>query len=394
MLYLFLFMCYIIYGDNMIVTGIIVEYNPFHNGHIKHIQLARKKTGCDVLVAVMSGNFVQRGEPAIFDKWSRTMAALAHNVDIIIELPFPLVNQNASVFAKAAIDILSLAKCDYVVFGSELNDLEALKDFAGVNINVDHLKEKMSDGTSYPKAYSLLSREFYSNDILGLAYLKALKNTTIKPVLIKRDNSSDELENFMQIESATKTRLNIKNNLNVTSTTPMFDFAKRENAVFMEDFYPILKTHLLTHSPQDLKLNALFAEGIENNLIKQAKTSYNYDDFVKKAISRRYTKARIQRTLTAMLTQIKQAEIDSLPKINQLRILGFNEVGQNYINHLKKQKVNVVTRFNKLNETYREIELKSTAAYISFLKPDLQKYLWDKEFSGPIIYRDKKFINQ
>ncbi len=387
-------MCYIIYGDNMIVTGIIVEYNPFHNGHIKHIELARKKTNCDVLIAVMSGNFVQRGEPAIFDKWSRTMAALTHNVDLIIELPFPLVNQNASVFAQAAIDILNLAKCDYVVFGSELNDLQALQEFASVSINVDHLKEKMSDGTSYPKAYSLLSREFYSNDILGIAYLKALKSSKIKPLLIKRDNSSADLKNNMEIESATTTRLNIKNNLNVNTTTPILQFAKKENAVFMEDFYPLLKTHLLTHNPNDLKLNALFAEGIENNLIKQAKTSYNYNDFVKKAISRRYTKARIQRTLIAMLTQIKQTELDSLPTISQLRILGFNEIGQSYINNLKRQKVNVVTRFNRLNETYREIELKSTAAYISFLKPDLQKYLWDKEFSGPIIYRNKKFINK
>ena len=377
----------------MIVTGIVVEYNPFHNGHIKHIKLAREKTQCDILVAVMSGNFVQRGEPAIFDKWSRTKAALEHEVDIIFELPFPYVNQNASVFAKAAVDILSLAKCDYIVFGSEVNDLDTLHEFANVSINVDHLKEKMSDGSSYPKAYSLLSREFYPNDILGIAYLKALKETNIKPVIIKRDNESDMLDKTLEIESATKTRSLIKAGIDVSHITPMLNYVDIKNAVYMEDFFSIIKTHLLTHSPDTLKLNALFAEGIENNLKKQASIFYNYTDFLDASISRRYTRARIQRTLTSMLTQLKQVDLDNLPPINQLKVLGFNEVGQNYIRYLNKQKVSVVSKFNKLNKTMRDLELKAAATYITFLSTNFQKYLWDKEFQGPIIYKNNKFIN-
>lgn len=373
----------------MIVTGIVVEYNPFHNGHIKHIKLAREKTNCDVLVAVMSGNFVQRGEPAIFDKWTRVKAALANEVDLIIELPHPFVNQSASVFAKAAIDILALAKCDYVVFGSEINDVEALKEFATVNISVDHLKEKMQDGTSYPKAYSLLSREFFPNDILGIAYLKALQDYDIKPIIIKRDNDSKDLD----IESATVTRSMIKNDKDVDNITPIFKYAKADNALFVEDLFPLIKTYLLSHSPDDLKVNALFAEGIENNLIKQAKTHYHYSDFISGAVSRRYTKSRIQRTLVAMLTQIKQKKIDNLPPLNQIRVLGFNDIGQDYIRHLKDNKVRVITKFNKLNKTFRDLELKSTGVYIAFLKPELQEYLWDKEFSGPIIYKDNKFYN-
>ena len=378
----------------MVVTGIVVEYNPFHNGHIKHIKLAREKTNCDVLVAVMSGNFVQRGEPAIFDKWARTKAALKNEVDLVIELPFPYVNQNASVFAKAAVDILNLAKCDFIVFGSEINDLEILKDFASVNINVDHLKEKMSEGDSYPKAYSLLSREFYSNDILGVAYLKALKDYSIKPIIIKRDNSSYDLDNNIQIESATNTRNKIKNNINVEKITPIFDFAKRENAIFINDYFPLFKSYLLSQNPDYLKTMALFAEGIENNLIKQATIHYNFEDFISSAISRRYTKSRIQRTLISMLTNLTQKEIDELPKMNQLKVLGFNRVGQAYIRTLKKEKINVVTRFNQYNKIYRDIELKSTAIYITFLDPKMQKYLWDREFKGPIIYRNNKFYNE
>ena len=377
----------------MIVTGIVVEYNPFHNGHIKHIKLAKEKTNCDVLIAVMSGNFVQRGEPAIFDKWSRVKAALAHEVDLIIELPFAYVNQNASVFAKAAVEILSLAKCDFIVFGSEVNDLQLLKEFSNININVDHLKEKMSDGKSYPKAYSLLSKEFYPNDILAIAYLKALKKTNIQPVIIKRDNSSEGLDENLSIASASKTRLLIKEGSDVNHLTPCFNYSKKENAVFMEDYFSLIKTQLLTQEPSHLKKFALFAEGIENNLRKQATNSYYYKDFLQKAISRRYTKARIQRTLTAMLCGLKQEGIDNLPKINQLKVLGFSENGQQYLKYLNDNKVNAVVKFKRLNKVYRDIELKSTAVYISNLSPSLQKTLWDKEFQGPIIYKENKFFN-
>lgn len=377
----------------MIATGIVVEYNPFHNGHIKHIKLAREKTNCDILIAVMSGNFVQRGEPAIFDKWTRTKAALSNDVDLIIELPFPYVNQNASVFAKAAVDILNMAKCDYIVFGSEINDLDTLKDFANININVDYLKEKMADGISYPKAYSLLSREFYPNDILGVAYLKALKNYPIKPIIVKRDNSSCDLNDNIQIESATVTRKMIKNNLDVDKITPIFEYAKRENATFIDEYFPLFKSYLLSQNPEHLKTMALFSEGIENNLIKQATTHYNYDDFISSSVSRRYTKSRIQRTLISMLTNLTQKEIDRLPEMNQLKILGFNEVGQAYIKELITSKTNVATKFNQYNKTYRDIELKSTAVYMVNLNPMMQKYLWDSEFKGPIIYRNNKFYN-
>lgn len=378
----------------MIVTGIIVEYNPFHNGHLKHIKLARQKTNCDVLVAVMSGNFVQRGEPAIFDKWTRTKTALANEVDLIIELPFPYVNQNASVFAQAAVDILNMAKCDYIVFGSELNDLETLNDYANININVDYLKEIMSDGTSYPKAYSLLSREFYPNDILAIAYLKALKNYKIKPIIIKRDNNNLPLNKKLEIESATNIRAKIKENKNVNTLSPIFNFAKIENALFADTLFPLYKTFLLSQNPSYLKTIALFAEGIENNLIKQASLHYTYQDFIQNSISKRYTKARIQRTLIAMACNLKQEELDNLPQMTQLKILGFNAIGQNYIKKLTQEKINVVTKFNQYTKVYRKIEIKSTAVYIAFLNSEMQEYLWNREFRGPIIYREKKFYNK
>ncbi len=370
----------------MIVTGIVVEYNPLHNGHIKHIKLAREKTNCDVLIAVMSGDFVQRGHPAIVDKYERVKAALLNEVDLIIEIPFVLVNQNASVFASSAIKLLELAKCDYVVFGSEINDIEVLKTFSEVNINVDNLKEVMQDGTSYPKAYGLLSKEFYPNDILAIAYLKALKNTNIKPLIIKRDNFFD---NKLEIKSATHIRQLIYENLDYKKYTPMHI----EKSVFIEDYFTLIKTILLTKNSNNLKQLALFAEGIENNLKKVASVTYNYNDFINQSISRRYTKARINRTLMFMLLDITQKEIDNLDDLSELKVLGFNESGQKYIRYLLDSKVKVITKFKYLNKTYRDFEMKACALYISTLSKDKQEYLWERQFKGPIIYKNNKFYN-
>lgn len=371
----------------MIVTGIIVEYNPLHNGHIKHIQYAREKTNCDVLIAVMSGNFVQRGEPAIVDKYKRTQAALLNEVDLVIELPFVTVNQNASVFAKSAVDLLKVAGCDFIVFGSEINDLEVLKTYADLNINIDNVKELMSDGTSYPKAYSILSQSFSANDILGVAYLKALKDSHIKPVIIQRNNEGNQL-----ITSATNVRKMVYNKEEqYKDYTVMNDIHKDPN--FLENLFPIIKTKLLTSSPEYLATLGLFAEGIENNLIKQVKTSYDFEDFMNKCISKRYTRARISRTLMFMLADIKQKDLDTLPPLNELKILGFNEKGQKYIRTLIDNDVKVVTKFKHLNPIYRDLELKGTAVYISMMTKDKQEYLWEREFRGPITYINKTFRN-
>ncbi len=370
----------------MIVTGIVVEYNPLHNGHLKHIRYAREKTNCDILIAVMSGNFVQRGEPAIIEKYERVKTALLNEVDLVIEIPFVLVNQNASIFAEASVQLLELAKCDYIVFGSEINDLEALKTFSELNVNVDNLKEKMSDGTSYPKAYSILSQSFSPNDILGVAYLKALKKTKIKPVILQRDNSGE-----LDISSASVIRKLIKDKKDFQKYTPMDNL--EENKVFMSDFFPIIKTKLSTARNEYLNTLGLFAEGIENSLIKQARVNFDYESFMESCVSRRYTRARINRTLVFMLSDITQEDLDNLPALNELKVLGFNEIGQKYMRHLIDNEVKVVSKFKHLNKVYRDCELKSTALYISMMDKEKQERIYNRQFKGPIIYKDNKFYN-
>ena len=167
----------------MKTCGIIAEYNPFHNGHRHHIEETKRITGCDLLIAVMSGNFVQRGEPALIDKRQRAAEAVRNGIDVVIELPYIYATQSASRFAEGGVRLLKLAGVDYLSFGSECGNLENLQDIADTPVNPDHLHVSMDTGMSFPKAYSLLTSQMQPNDILAVSYLKALKNTAIQPVV-------------------------------------------------------------------------------------------------------------------------------------------------------------------------------------------------------------------
>ena len=199
----------------MNISGIIVEYNPFHNGHLYHLNKTKELTNPDLIIAITSGNFTQRGEISIINKFDKTKAALEHGVDLVAELPYIYTLQNSSVFGKRSVELLNKLGINNLVFGSETNNLEELKDFASYNIEIDYLKEIMDKGNSFPKAYGLLAGSLYPNDILGISYLRALEDTNINPYLIQRTNSyhSDELE---EIASAKAIRLAIKDNKDST----------------------------------------------------------------------------------------------------------------------------------------------------------------------------------
>ena len=124
----------------MNLCGIIVEYNPFHNGHMLHINKAKELSRADGTIAVMSGNFCQRGDFSVIDKFAKAEIAINHGVDLVVELPYLYATQNASKFAYGAINVLKACHINHLVFGSETNDIEILKDIASTEINPDHLK--------------------------------------------------------------------------------------------------------------------------------------------------------------------------------------------------------------------------------------------------------------
>lgn len=365
----------------MKICGIVVEYNPLHNGHIHHIQKARELTDCDVLVAVMSGNFVQRGEVSIIDKWQRAHAAILNGVDLVIELPYIYVTQSASQFAKGAIDLLKLANVDSIVFGSESNNIDELKEIAELNINVDHLKESMKQGASFVSSYGLLAGQYASNDILGIAYLKALAGSSIVPYTIQRTTNYHDNQIIGDIASATSIRKAIYDNTHYENTTPM----KLNYTNFNSNYFDYLKLLLVTLSKEYLSQIFLVNEGIENHLTKCIKQCSNYDEFINMATTRRYTKARIQRICMNILNQISKQSVKQLPLLNYIRPLAFNAKGQSLLKILKEKEVNIASCFAQIPVAYRNMEYQTTCTYVAFLPSEYKEKVLIQELGGPII---------
>ena len=363
----------------MNVTGIIVEYNPFHNGHIYHINKAKEITNPDLLIAVCSGNYVQRGEPSIINKFEKTKAALKYGVDLIVELPYIFTVQNATVFGQKSVEILNYLKVNNIVFGSECNNLEELNNFANHSINIDHLKEELDKGNSYPKSYGLLAGSLYPNDILAVSYLKALKGIPIKPHSIQRTNDYHD-KDLKEISSALSIRKAIKDGKDISNQCPL----EINDSVFMSDMYPYLQRLLLTKSKEELKDIFLVSEGIENLLIKNAYEYGNYEDFLNNSISKRYTRSRINRICLNIMNNITKDEVKNLPPLDYIRVLGFNSKGQDYLKSIKDSDIKIVSQFKKISEPYKEIEWKVNNLYATYLN-DKDSYI-KEELKGPIIF--------
>lgn len=362
----------------MNVTGIIVEYNPFHNGHIKHIKQALKLTKCDLLVAITSGSYCQRGDVSIINKFDKTKAALDYGVDLVIELPYIYTLQNAKVFGEKAIELLNAIGVNNLVFGSETNNIEELQKYAELNINVDYLKEIMATGLSYPKAYGLLASSLYPNDILAVSYLRAIKGKNIKAFPIKRTTKyhSDVLK---KICSASAIRNAIKNKQDYSIGTPI----KVKEPHFNNELYPYIRRILMTSSKEELSRIFMVSEGIENLLKKNAYAYDYYDDFINNCVSKRYTKARIQRVLVHILNNISKNEVGNINKLDYIRVLGFNAKGQEYLRNYHNKSYRIVTQFKNIPEDYKNIEWKVASTYALLLKKP-KEYL-QKELKGPII---------
>lgn len=364
----------------MNITGIIVEYNPFHNGHIRHIKKAKELTNPDLLIAITSGNFSQRADISVLNKFEKTELALKYGVDLVIELPYIFTTQNAKVFGEKSVELLKALGINNLVFGSETNNINELKKYAELSINVNHLKEIMSTGTSYPEAYGLLASALYPNDILAVSYLKAIGNDDIKVFPIQRTSNYHDTK-LNEICSASAIRKAIKNNEDYSIGTP----AKINEAHFIDELYPYLRRLLFTMNKKDLEKIFLVSEGIENMLIKNAYQYDDYEEFLNASISRRYTKSRIQRVILQIIMQIKKEDVLNLSPLNHIRVLGFNSKGQEFLRNYENENIKIVTQFKNIPEDYKDIEWKVSQMYASLLK-DPKSYLI-RELKGPVILK-------
>ncbi|MCT3073947.1 nucleotidyltransferase [Leuconostoc citreum] len=339
----------------MKAVGLVTEYNPFHNGHIYHIQQAKAVTGADVVIAVMSGNFVQRGEPALFDKWTRTQAALANGVDLVIELPTFYAVQPSHLFAEGAIKLLTALGVEDVVFGSEHATVDFL-NLAKQAPSVQGGKAFQEKNQTFAQAYAtqLESETGFKledpNDILAFGYAKAILNlnSPIKLHAIQRVAAGYHDQSFTDdqtIASASSIRLALhKGKLEkvkgVVPNQTLVDISSANHTVdFESQFWPLLKYRLMTDTIGQLGQVYQMAEGLEHRLAAVALGEpgpQSYQSFIKAVKSKRYTFARIQRTLLYTLLNVKVDQMQAAMQDPYLRILGFTDKGQAYLNGAKK----------------------------------------------------------
>ena len=361
--------------------GIISEYNPFHNGHAYQIKKARELSGADCILAVMSGNFVQRGEPAVIDKWKRAEAAVRNGVDVVIELPYFYATQSASRFAQGGVEALKIAGADAICFGSECGNLENLQEIADTPVNPDHLHVAMDAGMSYPKAYSLLTSNMYPNDLLAVSYLRAVKDTGIKPYILQR--TSGYLDDTMaENASALAIRKALKEHAPLLGSTPMEDVLKDSFQVWPEMYYSYLRTFLATAGRERLEDFFLFSEGIENHLMKNAQANASYDGFLKACTTYRYTASRIRRTCLQAMNQVTKKEAAALPKYDCLRILAFNDQGRRWLAEQRKKETRTASKFADVPYPWRQMEYRTTLLYTSVMPEEERIRILEEEIKG------------
>lgn len=386
-------------GTILKATGVVVEYNPFHNGHFYHIKESRKKTAPDILIAVMSGNFLQRGEPALVNKWTRAEMALQAGVDIVIELPYVFATAQASDFAYGSIALLEAIGCEAFCFGSEEGSIEPfIRTHEVLTSHQEayqkHIKTYMKLGVSYPKALNKAFEEVTKNvpfdlvnlskpnNILGYHYLEAAhrSNAQIKPVTIQRivADYHDDVAPDQSIASATGIRKalfeegsnpqsirSLANYMPTTSLERLLDW-KEAYGEFgsWEHFWPLLRFTILRSSLKDLASYAEVTEGIEHLLFESAKRSQTFEEFMTHVKSKRYTWTRIQRMLTHIYTGFTWDELKKHQHPTYLRILGMTHNGQTYLNENKKNlSLPLVSRVAATKDSLLSLDIHASDLY-------------------------------
>ena len=332
----------------MKIAAIICEYNPFHNGH--KYQIKQIKKNYDAVICIMSGNFVQRGDVAITDKWTRTKAALLNGADLIVELPVCFSLNTAERFAYGGVCLAdSLCVVDSLVFGSECGDIDILRNAAEILGNETgnisrKIKDNLKSGMSYPKArYEAFAQDIPKdilcepNNILAIEYIKALNEiqSNIKPMTIKRYIASHNDSNLTNsVTSASAIRKLMRANENFCEFIPenlssLYNFPKSD----INSLSEILCYLLMTKTAEELsKINDV-SEGLENRLKEAAKVCRTFDEISEFVKSKRFTSSRVRRILLSVILNIDKDIAKQRPQY--IRVLGMNGTGTQVLSEIK-----------------------------------------------------------
>lgn len=352
----------------MKVTGIIAEYDPFHNGHSYHIKKAREMTGADAIVVVMSGHFTQRGMPAFFRRDARVRMAVDGGADLVIELPYIYACNSSHEFARGAAGILNGIGCvDALVFGAETDDMDTLGKAARAAAGTDdrssaYIKEEMKNGVSYPEALTRSVEKIYGaqtaavlrepNNLLGIEYMKALRElgSGIKPFIVGRRSAAHggslemlhERKQEQRIASGTAVRKAVYAGgaraaemlVPDTSFSIISEYERSSGFSFTEyrdkikkNMFELLKYKIITSDESELAEVYGVAEGLENRLKSCISGAEDIDGLIDSVKSKRYTRARISRTLMHLLINLRTTDFETLRETYCARVLGFSPTG-------------------------------------------------------------------
>lgn len=348
----------------MKIIGIICEYNPLHNGHIYHLRKIKERYPDSLIILVLNGYFLQRGEISLLSKFDKTKLALQYGVNIVVELPVIFGGQSADTFAYKAVELLNKLGVEKIVFGSECDDAKVLKEIALEQLYSSDYQSKVKNlldkGVNYPTALAKASNRMINkpNDLLGISYFKAIEliykqieGETIKRTSDYHDKSSDK-----EIISAENIREKLKKNNDICKYIPK-DVDKYLVKVDEELLFKILKYRIMTS--EDLSRYLDVDEGIENRIVKVIESVNSYEELIMGIKTKRYTYNKIKRMLCHILLGIKKedAKID----LEYLRILGLDSIGQQYLKMIKKE-IDIPMKVNKDSKTY-QYELRAIRIY-------------------------------
>lgn len=357
---------------NLHAVGIIAEYNPFHNGHAYHIRKAKELANAEYVVVVMSGDFVQRGSPAIYDKYTRTAMALSCGADLVLEIPSVFASSSAEDFASCAVALLNgLGAVDSLCFGSESGDMEKLSAIATILANEpaiysEELRIQLKKGAAFPKARnaalvtsgavreedaSILSSP---NNILGIEYLKAIyrQNASLIPLTIERNGSDyhDPLLTPDRFCSATGLRKALKETDHLSSEETIFDYVPEpvklkileSKPLYYDDFNLLLNTALLRLSMEGIPFQnfADVSDELAARITKQLPDYHTFEEKINQLKTRQYTYTRISRALLHILlgtTNQLTAAGRQAGYAPYARILGFKKTSVPLMGEIKKR---------------------------------------------------------
>ena len=354
---------------------IISEYNPFHFGHLYHLNESISQTDTDFKVAIISGNFVQRGEPSIINKWEKAKVALSAGFDLVLELPTLYAISSAENFANGSIKIADQIGSNYISFGTESGDLEKLKKLSSlINKNekeyITNVKGKIAEGFSYPKSQELVIDEMFGdefsgvckpNNILGLEYLKSLNaiSSNITPITIKRDfdkSSSSDVRALLRT-SGFKIE-DLKNSIPDFSYEVLAENIENGNAVLsLKAFEKEIIYILRTIDNERLKNIPDVPENMLSNLKKIACSTNSLDELITALKNKSITQARIQRILLYILLGITKSDMELSKRITPyVRVLGMSENGKKMLSDISKD-INVITSVKAFEKTCDDSDL-------------------------------------